>query len=77
MLRVYRDNDGEWWIDRRGLGIYPTRWSKGPERAESLDDLEPEISERLSALLFVEPGKQLPDVGRRIDEKTFWLFYED
>jgi len=77
MLRVHRDNDGEWWLERHGLGVHPQHWRDGLERVKSLDELEPEVSDRLSALLFADPGTALPNIGRRIDEKTFWLFYED
>jgi len=77
MLRAHRDNDGEWWLDRMGVGVYPPRWADGKCRTHDLNELEPEIADRLAKLLFLDPGQSLPEVGRRIDEKTFWIFYDE
>jgi hypothetical protein len=77
MLRVFRDSDGEWWLDRHGLAVSPARWQNGPDRAANLDELEGEIADRLAKLLFVEPGGALPNVGKRVDSDTFWLYSEE
>jgi hypothetical protein len=77
MLRVFRDTDGEWWLDRHGLDVTPKHWRDGPDRAKHIDELEDEVADRLAKLLFVEPGQGLPSVGKRVDSDTFWLYGED
>jgi len=77
MLRVFRDSDREWWLERQGLGVVPIRWRKGKERARELNELEPEVADRLAKLLFAEPGTHLPNVGTRVDTDTFWVISED
>jgi len=77
MLRVFRDSDGEWWLERKGLGVSPAHWRDGNERACDLSEIEPEIADRLAKLLFFEPGGSLPDVGTRVDTDTFWVIMGD
>jgi len=77
MLRVFRDAEGEWWLDRHGTGVYPPKWRNGPDRAKHIDELESDVAERLSKLLFAHPGQTLPNIGRRVDSDTFWLYSEE
>jgi len=44
MLRVFRDTDGEWWLDRHGLDVTPKHWRDGPDRAKHIDELEDEVA---------------------------------
>jgi len=75
MLRVFRDEDGEWWADRSGVGV-SYRWDSGAERVSSIDEFDNEVADRLAVLLHVEPGGHIEGVGRRISKDTFWLFHE-
>ncbi|MRH77622.1 hypothetical protein GH984_02775 [Spiribacter sp. C176] len=75
MLRVFREPDGTWSSDRYGMGVTP-RWRDGPKRADSIEEFEDEVADRLAILLLVDPGVSLDNVGRRINNDIFWLFYE-
>jgi hypothetical protein len=73
MLRVFRETDGTWSSERRGIGVTP-RWRDGPECVESLEEFEDEVADRLALLLLVDPGVSLDNVGRRITDDVFWLY---
>lgn len=77
MLSIYRDPSGEWWIDRKTSTIYPTRLRHGPAQVDNIDELENEVANRLRALLFVDVGVTLDDVGKRISDDVFWLYFEN
>lgn len=67
MIRVFRDKDGEWWVDRSG---------RGHDRVSNLDEFEDDIANRLAILLHIAPGDHVEGVGRRVSKDTFWLFKE-
>ena len=75
MLRVFRDPDGEWWADRAGVGVSACV-KDGPKRVSNVDEFEDEVASRLAILLHVDPGASFTNVGRRITDDTFWLFFE-
>ena len=75
MLRVFREPDGTWSSDRHGMGVTP-RWRHGHVCADSIEEFEDEVANRLAILLLVDCGVSAYNVGRRITDDVFWLFYE-
>ncbi len=75
MLRVFREPDGTWLSDRHGIGVTP-RWRDGPVCADSLEEFEDEVANRLAILLLIDSGVSVYNVGRRISDNIFWLYYE-
>lgn len=76
MLKVFRDNDGEWWAEPflvGALDVYEPLTSEA-QRVSSIDEFDDEVADRLAVLLHVEPGDHIEGVGRRLSPYTFWLF---
>ena len=75
MLRVYRDPQGCYWLTREQA--HPEWLKSGPPGPTDLDSLEPEVSDRIAKLLHADEGATIDDVGRRISNEIFWLYFEE
>jgi len=42
-----------------------------------MKELEEEVQKRLSILLFAKEGARIDNVGKRLSDETFWLFFEE
>lgn len=72
MLKVFRDDDGEWWAEP----ILKDTWDIEARRVSCIDDFGDEVANRLAILLHVDHNEHVEGVGRRISKDTFWLFHE-
>lgn len=71
MIRaVYKDAEGEWWLDSIGR----SHISSPHQRVSNLEELTPELRGKLTMLALANDGDTIDNVGKRISNDTFWVF---
>jgi len=73
LLSIYRDSDGEWWLNVDRLHV-PDKWKNCPARVHSLSDLPDDLQAKLTAVCQMEVGQVLEGVGKRIGEQAYYVF---
>lgn len=73
VLRVAR-NGTEWSTDINLLDSPPHRYPEIPAKVDDVMHLPNEILVRLSVLLHVDDGVEIPGVGSKVNQDMYWVY---
>lgn len=77
MLRVFKEDNGAYWLELRQYENethYDTGDAYIKEDHDTLDTMPEKIADKLAMLLHASIDEEIADVGRRISTNTYWVY---